>query len=118
NLQILTALLHFAIYAIFFVIARSLGADLALLPTMSVILLVSVISYVVPTPGGSGYLEFALSYVFSRQVPAALVTPSVLAWRVVTFYLPLLIGPFLGGPMLARTLAGGNGDSAKHTSPE
>lgn len=107
-LQLLTALLHLSIHAIFFAYATlGLGAPLDLLPTLMVLLLVSVGAYLIPTPGGSGYVEFAASFMFTRQADSGVITPAVLAWRLTGHYLALVIGPILGGTMLARSLARG-----------
>jgi uncharacterized protein (TIRG00374 family) len=104
-LHLYTALMHLALYAIFYVLAVGLGIGLKFLPVLAVITLVSLPAHLVPTPGGSGYLEFALAYVFARQAETALVTSAVLAWRVLTYYALYLLGPVLGGPVLIQALS-------------
>jgi glycosyltransferase 2 family protein len=60
-------------------------------------------SFVVPTPGGSGYFEFALGKVFSViGVSKDAITPLVLVWRLLSYYLYILIGPMIGGLALLR----------------
>lgn len=106
-LNLLTAGMHLSLHAIFFAYATlGLGAPLALLPTLMVVLLVSIGAYLVPTPGGSGYMELAAAAMFTRAADPALIAPAVLAWRLTGHYLALLLGPVLGGTMLARSLAG------------
>ncbi len=105
-LQLATMLLHLSGYAILFVFAVSLGAKLTLWSTLAIVLLVSILSYMIPTPGGSGYLEFAVSFMFVQQSSASIITPAVLAWRGFSYYLNLILGPLLGGPILAKSLSG------------
>ena len=102
SLQGVTAVLHLALYAIFFFVANDLGLQVTLAETLALLLLVSVTSYVVPTPGSSGYLEVALTYAFAANGDAALVIPAVLAWRAFSFYLSIVIGATLGGGILIR----------------
>ena len=117
-LQAATAALHLALYAIFFAVATDLGLAVSLGETLALLLLVSVTSYVVPTPGSSGYLEVALTYAFARSADPALVIPAVLAWRAFGFYLSVAIGACLGGGLLVKELrqtkpGGKNGGEAR-----
>ena len=102
SLQVTTALLHLSLYAIFFFVATGLGLQVTLGRTLALLLLVSVTSYAVPTPGSSGYLEVALTYAFAQQANTTLVIPAVLAWRGLSFYLSVLIGALLGGGILVK----------------
>ena len=101
-LQASTAALHLALYAIFYAAAKDFGLEVGLGETLALLLLVSITSYVVPTPGSSGYLEVALTYAFAANGNAALVIPAVLAWRGLSFYLSIVIGATLGGGILIR----------------
>ncbi|HEX7004884.1 MAG TPA: lysylphosphatidylglycerol synthase transmembrane domain-containing protein [Trueperaceae bacterium] len=104
-LQLLTALLHLLLYAIFYVIATSLGAQVALPVSLAILLLVSVTSYFVPTPGASGYLELAMSFAFARQLPSALLTATVVGYRALSYYAAILLGGLLGGAVLTKEIA-------------
>jgi len=105
SLQGLTLLLHGSVYSIFFVFARGLGAELAFAPTMALMFLVSVTSYVIPTPGASGYLELAVSFAFAKELEISLLTAAVVAYRAISYYLTIVIGALLGGNILAREIA-------------
>lgn len=105
GLQALTALMHGALYAIFWGFAVALGTGLELLPTLALLLLVSVSSYVVPTPGGSGYLELAISWLFARRAPAGEVAAALVAYRAVGYYAAVLLGLPLGGAVLVKEAA-------------
>ena len=95
-----TAPLHLSNYAVFYVVAASLGAELDLLPTLATVLVASVTSFVVPTPGGSGYTEFATLSLFELQTDAAQIAPALIVWRIFNYYVFFLIGPALGGTLL------------------
>ena len=95
-----TAPLHLSNYAVFYVVAASLGAELDLLLTVATVLVASVTSFVVPTPGGSGYIEFATLSLFELQTDAAQIAPALVVWRVFNYYVFFLIGPALGGTLL------------------
>lgn len=45
-----------------------------------------------PIPGGTGAAEFGFTWVFASFFTAATLPLSVLIWRSISFYLPLLIG--------------------------
>ena len=104
-LQAATATLHLGLYAIFYVMARGLGLEVALGETLALLLLVSITSYAVPTPGSSGYLEVALTYAFAATADTTLVIPAVLAWRTLSFYVSIIIGALLGGGVLVQEVA-------------
>lgn len=104
-LQVATAALHGALYAIFYAVARDLGLKVTLRETLALLLLVTITSYVVPTPGSSGYLEVALTYAFAANADTTLVIPAVLAWRGISFYLSIVVGALLGGGILVKEVS-------------
>lgn len=75
-------------------ICLSLGASaLQYLTVISAAAFVLMISSFVPLPGGSGGAEGGFYLLFSMFFPrAGLVAVTVLLWRVMTFYLPILVG--------------------------
>ena len=101
-LQVTTTALHLGLYAIFYAVARDLELNVTLGETLALLLLVSITSYVVPTPGSSGYLEVALTYAFARNADTSLVIPAVLAWRGFSFYLSVVVGALLGGGIFVK----------------
>ena len=118
-LGLLTSLLHGASYAIFLLFARALDLHTPPLFTLAVVLLSSVASFAVPTPGGSGALEVMVGLTIGRSadagVSAALaptvtanvtanVTAAVIAWRLTSHYSNVVVGAVLGGPLLGRLL--------------
>ena len=102
-LQSLAVGVHVGVFAMFLVVAAELGLMLSALPTLATLFLVFVLSHVVPTPGGSGFLELTLPLLLSPERPAA-VAPTVIVWRLMSFYSVFLLGPALGGAALAKRL--------------
>lgn len=104
TLHLLSLLLHGATYGIFHLFSAALGSPLDLLSTLSLLVLISAASNVVPTPGASGYFEVALTYAFSQRGAPPGVTAAVVAFRAVTYYVPIVLGGALGGAVLIREL--------------
>lgn len=102
-LQVLAMGTHLSIFAMFPVIATNLGLRLEPIPTVATLFLVYIVSHVVPTPGGSGFLELTLPLLLVPERPA-LALPVVLVWRLVSFYSIFILGPSLGGAALAKRL--------------
>lgn len=106
----LTMLVHVGFYAIFHLFAAALGSVFPIFVTFSLMLVISAVSQVVPTPGGSGYFEVALSYAFSQGGAQAQITAAVVAYRALTYYVPIVLGALLGGGVLIAELNRANSD--------
>jgi uncharacterized protein (TIRG00374 family) len=102
-LQALSVGTHLSIFAMVPVIATNLELSLSPLPTVATLFLVYIVSHVVPTPGGSGFLELTLPLLLAPEQPAR-AAPLVLVWRVLSFYSVFILGPALGGTALAKQL--------------
>ena len=114
-LGLLTPLIHGSSYAIFLLFARALDLHTPPLFTLAVVLLSSVASFAVPTPGGSGALEVMVGLAIGRSADAGVseavaptltanVTAAVIAWRLTSHYSNVVVGAVLGGPLLSRLL--------------
>ena len=72
----------------------------ALGPTMNLnvfsCLVASVFVYMagsyIPIPGGTGGMEYGFMNYFANFVAPALISPALILWRFITYYLPTLIG--------------------------
>ncbi len=53
---------------------------------------VLLIGNFVPIPGGSGGIEYSFYLIFGGIVKESLLSPAVLVWRFITYYLGVLIG--------------------------
>jgi uncharacterized protein (TIRG00374 family) len=103
-LSALSLLVHAPTYVIFFLLAAELGSPLGLVSTLALLVLISAVSQVVPTPGGSGYFEVAITYAFTQRGAPSQVTAAVIAYRAITFYVPIVLGALLGGTVLIGEL--------------
>jgi uncharacterized protein (TIRG00374 family) len=104
GLQLITIVQHFASHLMFYVLVTVLAAPVALLPTLALVQITVSVANIIPTPGGSGYMELALSLLFAQQASVAQIASAVLAWRAFSFYLSLILGFVLGGAIFAKTL--------------
>src|SRR5690554_6843876 len=111
GLHALTLLVHTGFYGIFHLFAQALGSDIPLVATLSLMAIISAISQFVPTPGGAGYFEVALSYAFSQGGANTQITAAVVAYRALTYYAPIVLGALLGGTVLISEL--GRADDEK-----
>ncbi|NLG07971.1 MAG: flippase-like domain-containing protein [Deinococcales bacterium] len=106
RLHLYTAVVYLSTYLTFYVVVAALRPNVPLLTTMAAAQVPMVAASFFPTPGGAGLLEvLAASLVRGEHTAAA-----VLAWRLLTYYLRMLVGPVLGAPVLAAlrgTFAGG-----------
>ena len=91
----LTAAQHISNYLIFFVITSALRTT-PLWSSLAVVHLSTILTYVTPTPGGSGFLEVAVTSLLGSRV-----APAVITWRLISFYSRFLLAPFIGGALIA-----------------
>lgn len=82
----------FTWFAMLPVLARGLGVsiDPALLISRQFALTLAL--PFIPVPGGSGALELAMAGVYQGVIPRGTLGIFILAWRITTYYLPLLLG--------------------------
>jgi hypothetical protein len=106
-------LLHFSStlgFVLHFLVANMVAAGLGLpvnhLDLIAMQSIIVALSFLVPTPGGAGFFEIALgSSSRSAGIPEAAVAPFVVIWRLLSYYLYVLIGPFIGGAAMLRDSA-------------
>jgi glycosyltransferase 2 family protein len=97
-LTALSFLLHFGAAN---VVAAGLGLNVDHVALLAMQSLLVAISFVVPTPGGAAYFEVVLGRSSPAVgIPEAAVTPFVVIWRFLSYFLYLFIGPFIGAPAL------------------
>ncbi|MBX5464527.1 MAG: flippase-like domain-containing protein [Clostridia bacterium] len=109
---LLLSLFYWAAYlAILPVLMAGLGVRFTWYAPVAVQLLFNLVQPAIPTPGGSGGAELLFAYLVRGLVPPDQVSPLVLLWRSVTFYLSLLLGglatilslrPLAGRPLAER----------------
>lgn len=92
---LLTGLSWIARYGLIVLIVQSvyLSADsLALFVRSAAMMLVGLI---MPTPGGSGGIEGLYALFVGPLIPASLVAPTLLTWRLLSYYLFIALGAYL-----------------------
>ncbi len=77
------------------------GADARLLDVLSVLSIISLVGFFVPTPGASGFTELMVGLVADSRAAASIAAP-VAQWRAGTFYVAYLLGPLCAWLLLAR----------------
>ena len=108
SLAVMTALQHTTNYLIFYVIAAALG-DIAFWSSLAAVHASTLASYIVPVPGGSGFLEVAVTTLVGSNI----AVPAVVAWRLITFYTRFLIAPFVGGSLALSELSSGEKETER-----
>lgn len=78
-----------------YLIVRALGGDGNLFETVSKSYYVSLSSGIIPTPGASGASEASFYAVFDGLTPAGTLFWAVLIYRMLVFYLPIIMGVIL-----------------------
>lgn len=61
-------------------------------------------SVVLPTPGGAGGLEGLYALLLSPLMPEALVAPTLLAWRLLGYYVFIALGAYLSVHQVRKTM--------------
>lgn len=81
-------------------IVRGLGMDASVLAVMYIQLLITLITYFSPTPGGSGLAEMSSLVLMSSFVSGSLAPLYTVLWRFCSLY----VNVFIGGYLLLREL--------------
>ncbi len=55
-------------------------------------MIIVIITMIPVSPGGSGLAEFSAYLLYGQQVPKEFLGPLIVVWRILTFYMNLLVG--------------------------
>lgn len=102
--QVWTILSWVCFFFILTCLARGLNIAIPIIASEAWQLVVTALSFAVPTPGGSGFFEFATSVLLLDKGDNGAVPAVLLMWRFMTFYLFFLLGPILGGYILLKSM--------------
>lgn len=94
-LHLFTAVGWLAAFTILWALLRLYGAEVGLVEVLALLASLTLISHLVPTPGGSGFIEAAVA-LGAGATPGGGVAAAVLVWRLASFYLIFLLGPLAG----------------------
>lgn len=88
-------------FALFWTFLTIYGSDVPLLDVLSVLSVIALLSFFVPTPGASGVLELLLGLAVAGGTQSSIAAP-IVWWRAWTFYLAYLLGPLGTWLLLAK----------------
>ncbi len=90
-------------FALFWSLLQLYGADARLLDVLSVLSIVTLIGFFVPTPGASGITELMVGLAVGATETAGTIAAPVALWRAGTFYVVYLLGPLCAWVLLSRS---------------
>ena len=102
NLQVITIISWVANFWLFWGLMRLYDLRLGIFDITSLLSVITLISFTVPTPGASGFMEFAVGVLTSTQIGHQALAAPILFWRMGTFYLIYLLGPLSGWLLIKR----------------
>lgn len=91
----LIALASSYIIPLFVCISLSGKVDMNILETLVASSYVLIMGAFVPIPGGSGGIEFGFIQFFGNFIKGGLLSATLLLWRFITYYVPMVIGAIL-----------------------
>ena len=88
-----------AYFAVLFFLAGGLATTVGFWLMQAWQLIITALSFAVPTPGGSGFFEFGMSFLLLNKGNDSAAPAIIILWRLITYYLFFILGPLLGGYM-------------------
>jgi len=86
------ALLCYYMIPYFVVKALLIDASIFLVPSIVASSYVAIIGAFIPIPGASGGIEFGFLQFFGNFISGSLLSASLLVWRSITYYIPMILG--------------------------
>jgi glycosyltransferase 2 family protein len=80
----------FSGYVLFWLLLKLYGVEADLLATLAILNSITLVSHIVPTPGGSGFVEAAVGLSLGAGGGAA---AALLLWRLASYHAIFLLGP-------------------------
>ncbi len=99
---------------LFIVLSVFGGVDAMLMFVRTIAL--SLGAVVLPTPGGSGGIEGLYALLLGPLMPATLVAPTLLAWRVLGYYLFIALGIYLSMHQVQQSIRRKRAHAEKETA--
>ena len=81
---------------------------MSLLVTLALLNVLTMVSNLVPTPGGAGFVEAAVGFSVGPDARSgsSSVAAALLVWRIVAFYVIFLFGPLAAWLLFLRARTG------------
>ncbi|UCF06798.1 MAG: flippase-like domain-containing protein [bacterium] len=89
---VLTGALFFTKFLIAYLVVLGLGVQASMLDILLLQVVITLINYFFPSPGGSGAAEFSAAALMAAVVPTQIITFYVILWRLFTTYLSVAAG--------------------------
>ena len=81
-----------ALYSVVPILFMGMGVDINFPQIIGRMILLNILLYFAPTPGGSGIAEGVFIFLFSTFLPSGTVGIAAVVWRIIVEYLPFIIG--------------------------
>lgn len=81
-----------ALYSVVPVLFMGMGVEVNVPQIIGRMILLNILLYFAPTPGGSGIAEGGFIFLFSIFLPSGTVGIAAVAWRIIVEYIPFIIG--------------------------
>jgi glycosyltransferase 2 family protein len=95
TLHLATAASWFGGFVLLWALMRLYGVEFGLLTTLAILSSLTLVSHIVPTPGGSGFVEAAVGFGLGAN-PGGGAAAALLVWRLASFYVIFVLGPLAG----------------------
>lgn len=102
--QVVATASWIAYFSVLFFVARGFATTVGFWLTQAWQLMVTALSFTIPTPGGSGFIEFGMSFLLLNKGNDGAAPAIIVLWRLLTYYLFFVLGPLLGGYMFLKRL--------------
>ena len=99
-----TALFWFSEFIIVSFILMGLGAEPYYLLSLVAQIIIAVIMMIPLTPGSSGIAELSATSVYGLFIPSSIVGILVVVWRVIFYYMNIVVGIIASVPILRREM--------------
>lgn len=83
-----------------------MGQDPKFLFSITAQIILAIIGILPLTPGGSGVTELSMSYLYSMFVTPALLGPLVALWRIITYFINIIVGVAFAGDSINGIIKG------------
>ncbi|MFZ2534578.1 lysylphosphatidylglycerol synthase transmembrane domain-containing protein [Methanothrix sp.] len=96
-LVVMTALIWFSDFLVPSALLAGMAQDPSILLSVTAQNILAIVSLLPLTPGASGIAELGMSYLYSTFVSPALLLPLIVLWRLITYFLNIVVGAAFAG---------------------
>lgn len=96
-LVVMTALIWFSDFMVPSALLAGMAQDPSILLSVTAQNILAIVSLLPLTPGASGIAELGMSYLYSTFVSPALLLPLIVLWRLITYFLNIVVGAAFAG---------------------